>query len=91
MTRRSHNPYPVDSTYHPCCRAIGDHGRDCPELVVERLRSAVAQVNPASLTCADSLALIDLLEAAMKSDSNFGRACREREAARAKRVAEVDQ
>lgn len=24
------NPYPVDSTYHPCCNAIGGHGPDCP-------------------------------------------------------------
>jgi hypothetical protein len=23
------NRYPVDSTYHPCCNAIGRHGRDC--------------------------------------------------------------
>lgn len=23
------NPFPVDSTLHPCCGAIGRHGRDC--------------------------------------------------------------
>jgi hypothetical protein len=23
------NRHPVDSTYHPCCNAIGRHGRDC--------------------------------------------------------------
>jgi hypothetical protein len=26
MTTTEH---PVDSTYHPCCNAIGRHGRDC--------------------------------------------------------------
>ena len=25
--------YPVDSTYHPCCRAIGTHGPDCGNAV----------------------------------------------------------
>lgn len=22
---------PVDSTYYPCCRSIGGHGRYCPD------------------------------------------------------------
>src|SRR5690625_212590 len=23
--------HPIDSQYHPCCRSIGGHGRDCPQ------------------------------------------------------------
>ena len=26
-------PHPVDSTYHPCCNAIGGHSRDCTTAV----------------------------------------------------------
>lgn len=27
--------YPVDSTYYPCCNAIGEHGQDCPTLPIQ--------------------------------------------------------
>lgn len=29
MTQHSDNPYPVDSTYHACCHAIGGHAPTC--------------------------------------------------------------
>lgn len=34
MTTTPTNRYPVDSTYHPCCNAIGRHGRNCAGVAV---------------------------------------------------------
>ncbi|MGV0746261.1 hypothetical protein [Mycolicibacterium sp. XJ870] len=35
-------PYPVNSTYYPCCRGIGGHTQDCPPA---RLDDAVNRVD----------------------------------------------
>ncbi len=91
MTHKPDNPHPVDSTYFACCRAIGNHAPGCPLLALERLRSAVAEVDPAQLTAKDTLALFDLIQAAYESDSVFGRAIREADAARKKHNAEAVQ
>lgn len=29
------NPYPVDSTTHPCCQGIGSHTQNCPQSSTE--------------------------------------------------------
>jgi hypothetical protein len=49
--------HPVDSTYYPCCRAIGQHGRACR---VTRLDDAVNQIN---LLRRDLNAVLDSLPA----------------------------
>lgn len=47
-----------------------------------RFRVGVAEVKPARLTASDVGALLDLIQAAIDSNSPFGRAMREREAER---------
>lgn len=64
---------PVNSDYFACCHAIGEHGPDCRVRVLHRLRAAVAEVDPAMLTARDARSLIDLLDAAARSDSLLGR------------------
>ena len=76
------NLYPVDSTYYDCCRGIGGHGPDCPQLALDRLRSAVVDVNPALLGGTDIVALLDLMKRAYRSDSEWGQAARANDAIR---------
>ncbi len=95
MTQRSHNPFPVDPTGPLTMGTIPD--ADLDRLIaatiapIERLRSAVDDVDPAQLTARDVLALFDLIQAAYESESAFGKAIRQAEGNRKKAVAEVVQ
>jgi hypothetical protein len=37
--------YPVDSTYYPCCRGIGNHGRDCNQVIDPATFTRLAEVD----------------------------------------------
>lgn len=55
MTATPATKYPVDSTYHRCCNAIGQHSRDCEN------RDLVAEFKAiwAKLTFADKQKVVD--------------------------------
>ncbi len=52
-----------------------------PQRRLRRMRSAVAKVDPALLNASDVGALIDLIQAAVRSDSELGRAVRKHDEA----------
>jgi len=41
LTSDADNQHPVDSTYHPCCNAIGRHGPDCVVKAVDDARASI--------------------------------------------------
>lgn len=68
------NPYPVDSTYHECCGAIGGHGYGCSESYADTSISDCIQLDDNTIV---SVALRqftdDRTEAAVRIDHAAGR------------------
>lgn len=89
------NRYPVDPTDDLTMGSIPDDALDrmiaataVPDSPLTRLRSAIADVDPQSLTASDATALLGLVQAAWKSNSAFGQRMREQDAARIRAATE---
>lgn len=94
MSQRPDNPYPVDPTGPLTIGSIPEENLgplfDAAIPPIERLRQAITEVDPADLVAADVCGLLDLIRAAMDSDSEYADRLRADEAVRMRNARMVD-